>query len=253
MKELREVLSTGVGQLLFFGLGVVAGVMLVAFLPGMPWATVLAETTAEKQLAAETSAAAAAWWAVGVSAGSTVVGAAGLWLIYRTLLATQRSANAAHLAVQATAAGTAVTEKLGRAQTRAYISIQSVRFSFGPADIYFEIEFSNEGQSPGRNVVFQLETSLKHVPNNIFRGYHFAPVRRSAVRVGDNEPIVMEHLFEPPRPNDEVSAAIAIDIEYDDVFRGFAAERRVFEFYHPTGIKLGQTYSMRQTEELADW
>src|SRR5690606_35748793 len=111
------------------------------------------------QLAAETSAAAAAWWSVAISAGSTVVGAAGLWLIYRTLIETQRSANAAHLAVQATAAGTAVTEKIGRAQTRAYISIQAVRFRFGPADLYFEIEFSNEGQSPGRNVVFHIETT----------------------------------------------------------------------------------------------
>ena len=141
--------------LIIFGAGVLAGVALIAMLPGMPWAIAMrdvpsgAESMSILDLAAQRSMAMAAWWMVGITGASSVVGAAGLFLIFHTLREARRSADAAHATVE-------TAREIGVAQTRAYITVVKARLKIYEDGLgaYCDLEVLNSGQSPA----LQLET-----------------------------------------------------------------------------------------------
>ncbi|GAB5426962.1 MAG: hypothetical protein Devi2KO_04210 [Devosia indica] len=127
--------------------GILIGVLLVVFLPGMPWATMMAGAPDSHDLAAQMSMAAAAWWMVGITGTSTAVGGIGLYLIARTLQEAKRSADAGEEAVKA-------TERIGKRQVRAYLNIEKAKAKLDSSYIWIAVdaELHNSGQSPANNV-----------------------------------------------------------------------------------------------------
>jgi hypothetical protein len=173
--RIRKVANAATWQLMMVGLGVLGGVALVAFLPGMPWSTTIqpvgAATKDALDLAAQRSMASAAWFMVVVTCASSLVSGAGLYLIARTLGEAKRSADAAVESViqakattaaaelsAAYAAGTIeVTREMGKKQFRAYMAVTNVAVL--PAEDtldghYFDLSWIlfNAGQSPARRL-----------------------------------------------------------------------------------------------------
>lgn len=144
--------NRGAMYMLFFACGVLGGIAAVAFTPGAPWSSTIepaGATTAEAlDLAAQRSMAASAWWMVVIAAIGSVVGGLSLFLILHTLRAAQRSAIATESTV-------AETRSVGRAQTRAYVSIGEIVFNPG-AFANIAVELRNVGQSPARSVNIRI-------------------------------------------------------------------------------------------------
>ena len=150
--------STAAGATLIFGVGILAGVLLVVMLPGMPWISTVPDPVNDLDLGAQRSMAAAAWWMVVISGGAAIVGGASLYLIARTLLEARRSASAAEAAVAQAEATLLETRVLGRAQSRAYLALAKMQFSADAEDQFFvEWTIHNAGQSPARQLSIQLE------------------------------------------------------------------------------------------------
>jgi hypothetical protein len=104
------------------------------------------------------SMAIAAWAMVWVSVIGGGIGAASLYLIYRTLLEARRSASAAEDAVR-------TTERIGQAQVRAYVSIRKVTLN-APEDQTSELislELLNSGQSPALHITAQVKLELVEI------------------------------------------------------------------------------------------
>lgn len=136
------------------GLGIamvgLAAMMLVgAVLTGFINAPKPADDTSVQQ-----SMAWASWVMVVVTLGAGVIGAFSLYLIYRTLQAAQRSALAAEASV-------VETRVIGRAQGRAYLSLESASFR---RNTYFSVTFDlatlNAGQSPARNLEVAIDAKF---------------------------------------------------------------------------------------------
>lgn len=152
----RKIANAAAWHLLMLGAGVLLGVILVAFLPGMPWsATVepIGATAAEAlDLSAQRSMASAAWFMVIISAASSSVGAAGLYLIARTLREAKRSADAADLAVKASLGAVQSAKEIGQAQVRAYVSISGCWLDATDEPVELRYIFQNSGQTPASNI-----------------------------------------------------------------------------------------------------
>jgi hypothetical protein len=174
----------------------------------------LADTTMQAHMAL------AAWSVVIVSALS---GAASLYLIWRTLQAAQRSAEAAWRTIDE-------TRQIGRAGTRAYLSIGSVTWE---SDMLFgtlTVTLQNTGQSPALNV--RVEASAHGTVGAFFDD---DPTKLTAEAGSANWPnisagssaqqrIVFTR-FEPDqamkddgRLNISADVIIAVAVSYDDVF-----------------------------------
>jgi hypothetical protein len=98
--RIRRLVNAATWSMLFFGVGVLAGIFLLAMLPGMPWVSIVrdvAEPTSHDalDLGAQRSMANAAWYMVVVSGASGAVATVSLFLLFRTLRETQRTADAA--------------------------------------------------------------------------------------------------------------------------------------------------------------
>ncbi|WDQ98172.1 hypothetical protein PSC71_13135 [Devosia sp. J2-20] len=150
--------DSGALTLVMFGTGVLAGVILIAMLPGMPWVTTIqdvADNTAALDLGAQRSMATAAWWMVAITIASGAVGTAGLYLIFRTLVEAKRSADAAEKAIIA-------NQELGIAQVRAYLTVTEARVKVYDDDLgaYCEFTVQNSGQSPARQVTFMSSLTV---------------------------------------------------------------------------------------------
>jgi hypothetical protein len=87
-----------------------------------------------------------------------------VWLLKRTLDATQAAIGEAEKATIAAQQATAVTREIGQAQTRAYIVFSGVGFSIpedadwkNPRKLHFEAQWDITGHSPAIDVYFQME------------------------------------------------------------------------------------------------
>jgi len=155
--RIRKVANAATWQAIFFAIGLLAGVVLVAFLPGMPWSATVEPLGASPQealdLAAQRSMASAAWFMVVITGASAIVGGAGLYLIFRTLKEAKRSADAADKAVEASLAAIETTREMGHAQVRAYVSISGCWLSRSEnGQLTLKFVFRNSGQTPALNV-----------------------------------------------------------------------------------------------------
>jgi hypothetical protein len=145
--RIRKVANAATWHLLMVALGVLLGIALVAFLPGMPWAVTTVTDPEASDLAAQHSMAAAAWWMVVISGTSTAVGGLGLYLIARTLQEAKRSADAGEQVVDATV-------QIGKRQVRAYLNIQKAKVAVDRNHIVamVDADLRNSGQSPAKKI-----------------------------------------------------------------------------------------------------
>jgi hypothetical protein len=232
-----KVWGNAADGMLFFGAGVLGGVMLVAMLPGMPWIASVPNPT-DLDLGAQRSMAAAAWWMVAVTGLSIVVGGASLYLIARTLQEARRSAAAAEAAVKQAEATLAETRRLGMAQSRAYLALAKMQFRADDNEFSIEWTTHNAGQSPARTVSIQIEFDYYvrrkgtwEIESNesVVR---FMPDLPAALSSQDDEYI---YLILPmdPQPSDGERVEIHGMLKYQDVFgvwhRDSFAFRRTFE------------------------
>jgi hypothetical protein len=106
-----------------------------------------ADDAAHYDLVAQRSMSAAAWWMVMITGLSVGVGAAGLYLILRTLQEAKRSADAAENAV-------ATTLRIGKQQVRAYLNVEDAVAKLESHHIMFTVDadLRNSGQSPAQEV-----------------------------------------------------------------------------------------------------
>lgn len=133
-----------------------------------------------------------AFWAAALFISSTVLTAAGLLMIWRTLVHTRRAAEYAGAAVleakEATKAArdaVVATERIGEAQVRAYLSIveSSINVRADGSGVETRLEVKNFGNSPAKKVHIAYRIGIAVNPQNL----------------RDNGPMVVppwEHVFD---------------------------------------------------------
>lgn len=128
--------------LLLFAVGVLAGIVLIAMLPGMPWSATqlildLPIPTDQHDLEAQRGMMAAAWYMVLLTAISIVIGIGGLVALVLTLRETRR---------------------IGEAQTRAYLVVMEASVERGQqGDWVVRFAFNNSGQTPSVSLMTEIE------------------------------------------------------------------------------------------------
>ncbi|MBK1795456.1 hypothetical protein JHL21_13210 [Devosia sp. WQ 349] len=158
--KIRKLLNASGWFCVVFLSGTLLGIVLVAFLPGMPWLTNINVANhasidlAQLDLQAQMSMAGAAWWMVAITSVATVAGTMSLYLIYRTLLEAQRSATAA-------VDSNRIQREFSLAELRAYLSVSRVTIR-ADIDGSFLIEFfyENSGSTPATNIATQLTIAI---------------------------------------------------------------------------------------------
>lgn len=214
--------------LLLFGAGVLGGIVLVAMLPGMPWSATamilaLPMPTDQHDLEAQRSMASAAWYMVALTTLSGVIGTAGLYLIWQTLLATQRNAKAAEMTVDE-------TRKIGRAQTRAYLSITQMEVECTEHINDMQLTIRNVGQSPALSVSCTTEISLVEITDGEDDGLPEQKVVETeeywpdiistetnyrSILLWDFDPV---GYFRRMREGSSLAVIFSVDVRYQDVF-----------------------------------
>lgn len=110
-----------------------------------------------------------AFWAAALFVSSTVLTTAGLLLIWRTLLHTRdaaihagRAVDEAKNATKAAQDAIVVTQDLGEAQVRAYLSAKTVQVAYDApnSSLIFGCSVSNHGQSPASDAFALVKISL---------------------------------------------------------------------------------------------
>lgn len=91
-------------------------------------------------------------WLFGVAGLEMLVTAAGVWLVYRTLVHTKRAADAARDAVDEARAATQATREVGKAQVRAYLTCEGANFAVERDWMVCRPRIKNYGNSPASNV-----------------------------------------------------------------------------------------------------
>lgn len=133
-------------------------------------------------LIAQRSMSAAAWWMVIITGTSAVVGAAGLYLIYRTLKEAKRSADAAVASVRysekaaasaeisAKSAQKALksTEAMGERQVRAYAILSSAKIRIERRTLrpFMTITVTNSGQTPASGLILDFTVQMEDEDND---------------------------------------------------------------------------------------
>ncbi|WP_108461352.1 hypothetical protein [Devosia naphthalenivorans] len=245
----------GASGAILFGAGVLGGVMLVAMLPGMPWIASVPDPANNLDLGAQRSMAAAAWWMVVITAASAVVGAGGLYLIYRTLREAKRSADAADKAVAASLAAVEGARDIGQAQVRAYIIISRAivaHMSSGEYEIQFS--FVNAGQTPATGIWVEYKLFLGSVdgesPLESEDGESRSDLAPNDARAADFDlaPSVRDKLnVVKQAKSDEVF--LEIEIFYDDVFGVTHAAKAS---YYGFGSDVDEDGSVRLYRDLGE-
>jgi len=86
-----------------------------------------------------------------ISLGVTTAGVIAVW---RTLEQTRKAVEATSAGTQAMQEAAQQAERIGQAQTRAYISVSGAEYIHEKRDLFIEVRLKNTGQSPARNVDF---------------------------------------------------------------------------------------------------
>jgi hypothetical protein len=209
-----------------------------------------ASSGGDLDLVAQQSMADAAWFMVMLTALTGVVGGLTLYLIFRTLQEAKRSADAGEAAVREARENTVASERIGKAQVRAYLGIREVSVTFGMADASLEFTVFNAGQSPGRAV--SVYTSCPDEPyfGNSLRSVRFGSTFREAIGTQETDVFIFEATCAPPSTDFFVHALIEIDIEYSDVFNGHEQLVRRFILEAPAGVRLNTRYVLRPHTDI---
>jgi len=161
-----------------------------------------------------------AWWAKWMfwaTAATTVITAAALWAIIRTLQHTRRAADAAADTVSAARDTIAVTREIGAVQTRAWLSVEIGLSSaqrgtthFGVDGVYFKVFciVKNHGHSPAMAVSSHAEACLMgdgRRPDFILRDFC------------ERHPIMPDHNGEAVFPGAEYQANPVIFLPFSDI------------------------------------
>ena len=230
-------------SIMFFAVGVLAGVMLIAMLPGMPWASTMLdiapELAAEKpietlDLGAQRSMAAAAWWMVAGTLLSTMVSVAALVMLSRTLNETRRTND--------------ISMIVGKNQTRAYVGAVSGELKvFNGTVAVLSMVLKNAGQSPARGVVIDITMQVYGFDDQPWRPRLTESYRASGADIGAGETghagtvlfdITQERLLERLDPEEPGKISFWLRISYRDVF----------DDKHNEVVFLGTVYSRRKTD-----
>jgi hypothetical protein len=95
-----------------------------------------------------------AYWAGALFVSSTILTLIGIFLLWRTLLATQQTLAESQKATEAAQAAVSVTRQIGMVQSRAYLTVETIRFrnvEIGK-QIAFDLKLKNFGQTPAKKV-----------------------------------------------------------------------------------------------------
>jgi hypothetical protein len=147
MGETMQKLDSWV-SLALFGAGILAGIVLITMLPGMPWSAGqlildLPRPTDQHDLAAQRSMAAAAWYMVALSAITLFVGGVSLYYLRANLRETR---------------------SIGEAQVRAYMIVTGCHSQIdwkGRAGIFYA--FKNSGETPAHKVSCTTTIYVDHL------------------------------------------------------------------------------------------
>ena len=237
------MINNWVGLLLFV-LGILAGAILIALLPGMPWSSTqqvldLPLPTDQHDLAAQRSMASVAWYMFGATALTAVTSIIALILLQKNLEAArevnklaERSTKAAEDAAREAQLTTTQARDLGTKQLRAYVSVENVRYALhGTGAFQLSFDVKNSGATPALHMVAEIffEQLLSAEPGN-------APVRISHpshlvrpdlaagdlqhIEIGGEGPLYITPPFNAldlPRGS---LAKLTIKIRYDDIVLG---------------------------------
>jgi hypothetical protein len=164
--RIRKVANAATWELMFFSVGLLAGVMLAAMLPGMlsrPVPIADASPVELADLALQQSMTTSSWWMVTITTIASAVGGASLYLIALTLREAKRSADAADKAVNVALASNLAARDIGQAQVRAYAVIASANLrTESDQALFVEFQFKNSGQTPARSVVTTATLALQY-------------------------------------------------------------------------------------------
>ena len=213
-------------EMILFGVGVLAGVMLVVMVPGMPWSSSVRSDVASLDLEAQRSMAAAAWFMVVLSGTGTALGIASIWLLRLNLIEARRvtaeaarSAAAAEEAVRATNRAAAETATISRTQVRAYIVAMTPQIEFTPEGTTRASCLAyNAGQSPAFAVSSRVRLAVWHEDKRVYsKQSNFTHL--PAVRSNDGVQTASEFDYYPPHDVDKLDVLVEFIFEFVDVFR----------------------------------
>lgn len=161
--RIRKLANAASWEMMFFGAGILAGMVLAVVLPGILTAPMQIDGNPAQlaDLDMQRSMTISSWWMVAVSTLSCVVGGASLYLIALTLREARRSANAADQAVRVALNSMEGARNIGQAQVRAYIVISSASIHPVENDLMVEFQFKNSGQTPAMKVSTNASMSLR--------------------------------------------------------------------------------------------
>jgi hypothetical protein len=181
----------------------------------------------ERDLEAEENIAKWGMWLVFVGGFEALITAAGVFLVWRTLRASWAAAAAAEKAVTE-------TRRIGEAQVRAYLSIQTVRVQFrndwlpGEAFPSVEIGASNSGQSPAR--YFLWRPTIQYISGTERRqrglGMVWAEAPGASIPTNETYPSrvlipdmgIVRFAATGISPSGDVLVRVRIEFSYTDVF-----------------------------------
>lgn len=96
----------------------------------------------------------------------------GVFYLARTLYTTNQTLDEARVATKAAQDTVNVTEKMGRAQVRAYLDVKEIRVYFDPSgdrldpfplEVRASIKLQNSGNSPARDVEYVIEPEIRNL------------------------------------------------------------------------------------------
>lgn len=173
-----------------------------------------------------------AFWAAALFVSSTILTAIGIWLLYRTLSATQQTLIEAGRTTAAAEDAVVETRRIGEAQTRAYIVLSPE--DFGPPEggtlpFSIQITIKNTGVTPARNVTFQVDARVlpkqDHDGRELF-SVEFPDVATIDAQIGagseEKSNIIVDYLTPQERQSmiacDTHRLFVLGRVGYDDVF-----------------------------------
>jgi hypothetical protein len=113
-------------------------------------------------------------WATAITA---IITFGGLILIWRTLHHTRRAAdyafdmvNEAKATTQAARDAVAVTQKIGEAQVRAYLTCLEANYKITKKNIFCTLKIANKGQSPADRIILKPILKIRSIKFNEFMG-----------------------------------------------------------------------------------
>lgn len=194
-----------------------------------------------------------ALWMVNLSALSILVGAVGIFFVFRTLKETRK--------------GNKINRRIGEAQVRAYLAIKSPRITPSAQTRSFQIQFGvqNFGNSPAKDFAYCVLVRLRAVdaaasftPRENAIDYPLYPINdgRPLPTAMDDPIVVTGNVPGLEFTDDEMSALeaggtlsvdVSIGIRFEDVFEKTVKDVEHFKIITP--LKLGKPSALFHTAD----